>query len=383
MEEISPEVAVLLLSISGASVLGSLWMLKTCSSDPPRLLKRQLSHQACATILFHVLGLVLGYAESQMSADRDQSVHPTLTRKEKVIRAILHGCFFLGCLAELHIASSIAAAAHRSSKALDKLGEYLPFIWPVALAYIVSSALLPTRERTWEGEVDSFACEYQDALGYDFLGAWFVLACFVSTFLLYVSALSASKTSNVPDVVLQRMRRRAMVYPVIFMITGGPTCARYFGLLHSCSFLGQLSILAEIAAGALNALALYLLNGEANNESKAQLPSSAVEMQKTDSIKGGAFAKTSSGKAARSPKVVGFKASFCVTHIPSDESHRLGNQWSKKDNHALAEELENSKREMEDPPEGTWASTSWMGRDMGGGGVAESLWHTYVGTDRF
>lgn len=324
-----------------ASLLSNIWLGWACSHGTHRLLKRQLFHQAVATLVFISVGILeivafeTGGVYDICPIDRRQrAAH---TRREipweaSVCRVVAHSLFFVSCLAELHIAASIAAASRRRTRELQLLGVWLPAIWPLAAVYGITGAASVV-----DGQV-----MLRDVSQYDPLGASIVLACFVLTLVLYSLALQVSIMSNSPDVVLTRMRRRAMVYPTIFVVTGLPTCARYFELFTRCSSYGQWSLIAETATGALNALAFAVLNRE---------PSSQVPAPVSLDL-----------SAVKAPKVVGFSATAEVQHIPTGGSFRKADQWQSS-NGAIDVELAHIRQESSARP----------------GEESAEIWRSYVG----
>lgn len=321
----TPHPLVSVLNIAAiVSAAASAWTILACSRGSPKLLKRQLFHQALGTALFCAAWLSR-YIFIDYGVCSVDFVHHPMLRVDKVLRSILHGLWFVSCLAELHIAMSVAASACRKTRILSRLGWGLPAIWPLSVVYGVATILYRV-------------IVYGDwnVLQHDHIGAWTVLTCFVATFLLYVFSMYASRRAFAPDVVLRRMRNRAMVYPALFLVTGIPTVLRYFNFYAVCSETGLLSLIVEFSEGALNALVLFSLRG---------VPGARVEA---------ATELSNLGPSARAnvPRTVGFEPEVRVEHISEQvgASFRRSFQW-REGSAVLDQELEDADRTNDEETE--------------------------------
>jgi len=237
----------------------------------------------------------------------------------KVCRAINHSLFFVSCLAELHISASIAAASTRKPRYLQLLGQWLPAIWPMGAVYGIIAAV-----RLVDGQA-----VLRDVSHSDPVGASIVLVCFAMQLVLYLVSLQASIMSCSPDVVVTRMRRRAMVYPAIFVVTSLPTCARYFEAFTRCSTYGKWSIFAEVATGTLNALAFAVLSREPSSTRSSHDASGSIELSTMQAV---------------APKVVGFNKKLSIREIADGGSFRNAGQWQQGST-AIDIELEEGRRQ--------------------------------------
>lgn len=268
-------------------IASSAWMLRECSRGRPSLLKRQLFHQAGSTILINVLGSAVPILAFAAGHGDTGCIYTSALEKYSFSSSLavsLHGLFFVSCLVEIHIAASLTATSCRASGLIRQLELSLPFIWPVAVVYSVSWSLT-----------------MRSAVHHDWAPV-LILSCFVSTLVLYVAALQAAVRSHAPDVVSDRLKRRATVYPLIFMIVGFPTCARYLELFHICSAWGVWSIVLAHAQATLNSLACCALGG---------------------------FPQESIGDQPRKPtaKSVGFREFVDVEDAVSNGSWRKSGRW--------------------------------------------------------
>lgn len=321
--------AIYATSIAGA--VSSAWMLVACSRGPVSLLKRQLFHQAVSTLLLNIfksglmiLALIEGDANCLGDTSNEDIMHPVVM--------VMHGLFFVSCFADLHIAASLAAASSRAPQALRWLEWCLPAVWPLSVVYTVAWAFTT------------------ESVHHSNFGPSIILVSFVLTFVFYVAAIRASNRHHAPDVASRRIRRRAMVYPLLFMLIGLPTCARYFGYFPACSMLGRWSFLLDHAEGVLNSLAYCILSGA------PQKPSASREVEL-----GGLGGK----KAPRSLKVIGFSEKVEAAEAVAGGSWRLGGQWMASDA-GLDDEVARVRSES--------------GLEGGQGeGESEALWRQYVG----
>lgn len=371
-----------LVAICFSSTAASAWMMRECSNGPPRLLKRQLFHQALTTLLFNV-GSIMNYTFLIPKHSGNYCIGDEDGTDEYVVRVLQHGLFFATCLVELYIAASAAAAACHSPWALGLLGRCLCSVWPLGAVYAAQAAAMASLRPKGFAHVST----------YDPIGSLLVLCCFYLTFIFQLTALFRAWRAKSPNVVLKRMQRRAMVFPFVFILSGFPTCLRYLRLFEVCSFLGVLSGAGEHAIGLLNAVAFCLLKvAPTRGVPAADTTESARTFQTFHT-----FQRTESGRAAdielaqreaRSARVVGFKTAVEEQEVDMDSSWRYANQW--KDRHSsLDEELSQERAEgganRLSVASGVSSATDALAcpRTTVRRTLSETLWDEYVGTEEY
>lgn len=290
-------------------------MIRACSRGPVRLLKRQLFHQAAA--MFFVClwtSVVMTWALLWSDKESDCLGLPDIPVIMDLFMQIRHGLWFGSWLVDLHIASSILAAALHSPRVLMELGRYLPVIWLLAAAYGFS---------VW-----MFSAKPEVIQEHDPIGAVIVALIFFVTFGLYLVAVVVSRRQS-PNSVVRRMRDRAMVYPAIFIVTVFPTCLRYFDvkIFAPCSAPGVYSHMLQHATVTLNAVAFCMLSGTPLRSSEAEVAIRSVELSVIRSESGGGCLSSELSRR-ESTCNVGFKLDPEVLEITHGGSWRMAGQWS-------------------------------------------------------
>lgn len=339
----APILQFLWLSVLGG-IITQVWLMIVCTHGRPRLLKRQLYHQALASLLFDLMSLPVGIlhavGDSPSSDDFYGDLHDLLLTR--ILRACQHGLFFTICLVEVHIAASMAAASYRAPWALNRLKGSINYVWALSMVYFIES-LLVSRLRE----------EVMYVYAYDPIGSLLIILCFAATIALYVWADFMSRQTNSPDAVIQRIRRRATVYPLIFVVTGWPVCLRYFGIIDMYTTRGVLSIALEHAAGILNAFAFCFFSGmPAMGTGPVSHATTAVELELAE-------------KEVRAAHVVAFSATVEQKDIPATGSWRMAMQWRDR----------GASLDSETP-------ASRCGSE-GGEQSSDALWGEYVGQESY
>lgn len=207
------------------SVLGSGWMLRATAMVPPHLFSRQLWHLALADLLmslgppvFAMVVPLLGRIDPQVCNSLDDNcmgVH--------LYRTATHYLHFTSCLIEAQVAAGVYACATRQTWH-GVLGKLLRYTWVFAVPLAIVDFWIMTV---------STADQSIFVVGPAPVAAVVCAVSFTVSTLFYIFTVKAVLLTPSPSAVVRRASRRALAYPLSFILTELPPCLQWMGVLQS------------------------------------------------------------------------------------------------------------------------------------------------------